>query len=186
MKCVPSTLSIRLTMRGLWLPFVPLLYSRSLEGDTLHTWLVTQQRQNTVSWMKKRDKMIIFLYLFCIYICYLAAVVQWLHGHLTAWGSWDQFPCQMFLCGVCIFSLCLRGFSPGTLASFHSLKTCKLGVRLIGLSKLSLGVNVSMDGCLSLYVSPEMNCWLVQGDPACAWRCWDRLQPPHDPQQDKR
>uniref|UniRef100_A0AAQ4QMF1 Optineurin n=1 Tax=Gasterosteus aculeatus aculeatus TaxID=481459 RepID=A0AAQ4QMF1_GASAC len=29
-----------------------------------------------------------------------------------------------FLCGVCMFSPCLRGFSPGTPASSHSPKTC--------------------------------------------------------------
>ena len=39
-----------------------------------------------------------------------------------------------------MFSLCLRGFSLGTPASSHSLNTCRLGVRLIGRSKLSVGV----------------------------------------------
>ena len=39
---------------------------------------------------------------------------------------------------------------------------------LIGPSELPVGVNVSMDGCLSLYVSPAMNWQLVQGDPAFA------------------
>ena len=39
------------------------------------------------------------------------------------------------------------------------------GVRLIGHSKFSVGVNVSVDGCLSLYVSPGMNWWLVQDVP---------------------
>ncbi len=32
-----------------------------------------------------------------------------------------------FLCGVCMFSLCLRGFTPGALVSSHSTKTCRLG-----------------------------------------------------------
>lgn len=36
-------------------------------------------------------------------------------------------PTQAFLCGFCIFSLCLCGFSPGTLASPHSPKTCTTG-----------------------------------------------------------
>ncbi|KAI3366798.1 hypothetical protein L3Q82_009459, partial [Scortum barcoo] len=31
---------------------------------------------------------------------------------------------QALLCGVCMFSLCLRGFSLGTPASSHSPKTC--------------------------------------------------------------
>lgn len=70
-----------------------------------------------------------------------------------------------FLCGVCIFSLCLRGFSTGTVTSSHSSKTCKLGLRYIGPSKSTLAVNVSVDGCLSVYVSPAMNRGLVQGVP---------------------
>ena len=43
-------------------------------------------------------------------------------------------------------------------------KTCKTGVRLIGDSKLPVGVN----GCSSLYVSPVMNWRLVQGVPGLA------------------
>ncbi len=39
-------------------------------------------------------------------------------------------------------------------------------VRLISDSKLPVGVNVSVDCCVSLYVSPEMNWKLVHGDPA--------------------
>ncbi len=38
-------------------------------------------------------------------------------------------------------------------------------VRLIGDSKLPVGVNVSVNGCLSLYVSPVRNWQLVQGEP---------------------
>ncbi len=44
---------------------------------------------------------------------------------------------------------------PGTPASSHNPKTC----RLIGDFKLPLGVNVSASGCLSLYVSPVINWW---------------------------
>ena len=36
-------------------------------------------------------------------------------------------PGWFFLCGVCMFSPCLRGFSPGTPASSHRPKTCMLG-----------------------------------------------------------
>ena len=50
---------------------------------------------------------------------------------------------RAFLCGVCMFSSCLRGFSPGTPASSHSPKTC-----MIGDSKLPVGVNVRVSGCL--------------------------------------
>ena len=54
----------------------------------------------------------------------------------------------MFLCRVCMFPLCLRGFSPGMPTSSHSPKTCKLGDTLIGHSKLPVG----MDGCLFFYI----------------------------------
>ena len=42
------------------------------------------------------------------------------------------------LCGVCMFSLCLRGFPLGAPVSFHSLKTVL--VRCIGHAKFSLSV----------------------------------------------
>ena len=67
-----------------------------------------------------------------------------------------------------MFSLCLSGFSPGPLASSHSPKRSKLGGRLIGHTKLPVGVNVSVDACLSLRVSPVMNWGLVLGDPTFA------------------
>lgn len=35
---------------------------------------------------------------------------------------------RALLCGLCIYSLCQHGLSPGTLASFYSLKTCRLGL----------------------------------------------------------
>ncbi len=44
-----------------------------------------------------------------------------------------------------MFSSCLRGFSPGTLASSHNPKTCRLGV----------------NGCLSLYVGPVTDLYLA-------------------------
>ena len=71
-----------------------------------------------------------------------------------------------------MFSLCLRRFSAGSLASSHSPNTCKLGVGLIGHSKnLPVGVKV----CLSLYVSHATNWRPVQGDPAVSQRGCDRL-----------
>uniref|UniRef100_A0A3Q3WNX5 C-type lectin domain-containing protein n=1 Tax=Mola mola TaxID=94237 RepID=A0A3Q3WNX5_MOLML len=48
---------------------------------------------------------------------------------------------RAFLCGVCMFSLCLRGFSPGTPASSDSPKTCKPG----------FSVNMIEDGCLYIW-----------------------------------
>ena len=87
--------------------------------------------------------------------------VQWLV--LSPHRSWGDSQVRMFLWGVCMFSLCQCGFSPASPASSHSPKTCNLGFRLIGLS--TLPVSVSVDGYLSLYVSPPMNWRLVQGDP---------------------
>ena len=77
-------------------------------------------------------------------------------------GPWFNAQVRGFLCGVCIFFLCLCGFSVGNPASSHSPNTFKLWVgRLMGHSKLSAGVNVSVDGCLFLYVSPAMNLSMV-------------------------
>ncbi len=75
-------------------------------------------------------------------------------GSKPGWG-------RTSLCGVCMFSPCLRGFPLGTPASFHSPTTC----RLICGSKLPVGVSMSVNGWLSLYVSPVMNWRLVQGEP---------------------
>lgn len=49
---------------------------------------------------------------------------------------------EPFLCGVCLFSPCLCGFSLGTLTSSHSLKAKH--IKLIGDSQLIVGVSVSM------------------------------------------
>ena len=40
---------------------------------------------------------------------------------------------------------------------------------LAGDSKWSVSVNVSVGGCLSLYLSPNITRRLVQGDPAFTW-----------------
>ena len=51
--------------------------------------------------------------------------------------------------------------------------------RLIGDSKLPVGLNVRVSGCLSLCVSPAVNWRLVQGVPHLSPNVsWDRLQPP--------
>ena len=49
-----------------------------------------------------------------------------------------------------MFSQCMCGFSPGTPASS----------RLIGDSKFSLGVRVSVDGCLEIRKSGYRNGWM--------------------------
>lgn len=50
-----------------------------------------------------------------------------------------------------MFFMCLPGFSPGDLASFHSSRACRLE-RLCGDTSLAVGINVS--GSLSLCVVP--------------------------------
>lgn len=51
-----------------------------------------------------------------------------------------------------------------------------MGFWLIGDSKLPLGVNASVNGCLSLYVSPASGSWPVQGIPSfLPYGRWDRL-----------
>ena len=52
---------------------------------------------------------------------------RWLHVRcLTVIEFQVRSPPGAFLCGVCMFSPCMRGFSPGTLASSHRPKTCML------------------------------------------------------------
>jgi len=87
-----------------------------------------------------------------------------------------QLPAGAILCGVCMFSPCMRGFSP---ASSHRPKTCML--RSLVSLKLSLGVSVSVCGCFSL-CGPVMDWQPVQGVPRLSPDdSWDRLQPSRDP-----
>ena len=72
------------------------------------------------------------------------------------------FESETFLCGVCMFSPCPRGFTP--VLRFPPTVKKHVNWGLVPL-KLPIGVNVSVDGCLSLYVSPVMNWRLVQGVP---------------------
>lgn len=60
-----------------------------------------------------------------------------------------------FLCQVCMFSLCLHVFPVSPTAI--SPTTQPTQVMLIGDSKLPVGVNVSVNGCLFLCISPAMN-----------------------------
>ena len=81
----------------------------------------------------------------------------------------------------------MRGFSPGTPASSHRQN---MHVRLIGVSKLSLGVNMSVDGCVSCssLCGPVMDWRPVQGVPPMTVGgpndSWDKLQTPRDPKLD--
>ena len=71
--------------------------------------------------------------------------------------------CGTFLCGVCMFSPCRRGFSLGTF--LPQSKHMQNGTWLNGYSKLTIGVTVSVNGCLSLCVGPVIDWWPVQGVP---------------------
>ncbi|MEQ2237680.1 hypothetical protein ILYODFUR_025592 [Ilyodon furcidens] len=98
------------------------------------------------------------------------SVIQCFKGillHCGAIGSpgFDSWP-EVSLHGVCMFSLCMHGFSPGTRASSHSPKN--MTVRLTGLSKLPLGVNECVHGCLFCMslCCPATDRRPVQGVPA--------------------
>ena len=54
----------------------------------------------------------------------MKAAARWLAlSHSKVWGS----NLRSFLCGVCMFSLCMCGFSPGITVSSHDPKTCLSG-----------------------------------------------------------
>ena len=68
-----------------------------------------------------------------------------------------------------MFSLCLRGFSPGT-QSIDIPQSKDMHVRLIGGSILLVGVIVSVHGCWST-CGPVMDWRPVQGGPlSFTWR----------------
>ena len=81
-----------------------------------------------------------------------------------------------------MFSPCMRDVSPGTPVFIPPSKN--MNVRLIGDSKLTPRVSVSVDGCLSL-CDPVMDWRSIQGVPRLLPNdSWDRLQSPHDPELD--
>lgn len=65
------------------------------------------------------------------------------HSGVCTFGQKIQFACSL---GVCVGSLRVLQLPPPTVQ--------KHGVRLIGNSKLHAGVKVSVNGCLSVRVSP--------------------------------
>ena len=85
-----------------------------------------------------------------------------------------------FLCGVCMFSPCMRGFSPVLRLPYKNNH-----VRLIDVSKIVLRRECKrVCGCLSRLslCGPVMDWRPVQGVPRLSpIDCWDRLQPPRDP-----
>jgi len=80
----------------------------------------------------------------------------------------------------CVESACSPRVCVGSLQVLRLPPVQKnMHVRLIGVSKLSLGV--SLHGCLSL-CGPVMDWRPVQGEPRLSPDDrWDRLQPPRDP-----
>jgi len=84
---------------------------------------------------------------------------------------------------ICLFSPCMRGFSPGTTASSHCPKN--MHVRLIGDSKIVPRSECErVHGCLSRLslCGPVMDWQHVQVVPRLSPNDhWDRLQPPCDP-----
>ena len=90
-------------------------------------------------------------------------------------AAWVRFPalgpfCVEFACSPCVCVGSLSGFS-GFLPQSKNMH-----VRSIGDSKLSLGVNVSVNGCVSL-CGPAMNWRLIQGVTLPSPQdSWDRLQ----------
>lgn len=80
------------------------------------------------------------------------------------------------LCWVCLFSLCLCGFSPSTPASSTVQRHACWFIR-----DSKLGVCGNVNGCLSVCVlSREAVAGLLPCD------SWDRIQPPCNPELDKR
>ena len=89
----------------------------------------------------------------------------------------ESFWCESQLGSLCVEFGCYPSACIRTQPSSHCPKT----VWLTGHSKLSLGVSVSVDGCLSRLslCGPVMDWRPVQGVPCLLPNdSWDRLQPP--------
>ncbi len=83
---------------------------------------------------------------------------------LTSRESWVWYRLGR---GLSVWSLHVLPVSAWVLSGYSSFlpQSKDMQFRLIGDSKLPVGVNVSVNGCLSLYVSPAVNWRLVQGVP---------------------
>lgn len=118
-------------------------------------WLTTcyEYRHTTVPLITLRP-------VICLILC-LTSGRQGDYCRHTARGSWVQF--QARSCGVCMLSLCLRGF-PSGYSGFLPPSKDKHPVSMLGLiadSELPKGVNV----IVYLYVNPVTNRQLVLGAP---------------------
>jgi len=109
---------------------------------------------------------------------YIYKISTGLHGaRLTARGFPVQIPAGPFLCGDCMFSPCMRG------SGYYDFlpQPRNMYVRLIGDSKMTSGVSVNVDGCLSrLSLCGPVMAWRpVRGVPCHSPNdIWDRLQGP--------
>ncbi len=101
----------------------------------------------------------------------LTAKGFWGTNPLASWGP-SVWSLHVLLVPAWVFSM-YSGFLP---------QSKDMQVRLIGNYKLPVGVNVSVSGCLSLYVGPVTDWRPVQGVPRCSPNAsWDWLQHPCDP-----
>ena len=107
----------------------------------------------------------------------VSTVVWWLAPLPHNESVPDSTHVWAFLCGACMFPLCMHGFSPGT--SSHCPKSCMLG--FLASLKLSLGGVCGCLSCLSL-CGPVMDWQPIQGVPRLSPDDrWDILQLPRDP-----
>ncbi len=94
-------------------------------------------------------------------------------------AQWLALPCHLSVWSLHVLPVSV--WVPSRYSSFL-LQSKHMQVGLIGDPKLPLGGNQSMNGCLSLYVSPVMNWQLVQSVPPTSPSVsWDWLQFPPRP-----
>lgn len=80
------------------------------------------------------------------------------------------FSQEHWLCGFCIFSPCLWGFSPGSQVSSHTPKLCTLGE--LAYLNSSFWVNMGVCECVLQWNA-------ILSPTSCLVPCfWNRLQPP--------
>jgi len=112
----------------------------------------------------------IFFVIYTPFFCLFLLIWTWSDVRYPGWGLsvWSLHVLPVYACVISGYS----SFLPPS-KNMH--------VRLMGDSKLSRGVSVSVDGCvfrLSL-CGPAMDWWPVQGVPCLLPNdSWDRLQPP--------
>lgn len=85
--------------------------------------------------------------------------------------------CLFCICFFCMALACYSSAGLGSLQVFWNPPKVQI---------LSLDMNVSVNCCFFIYVSPVTHWWLVQGVPCLSLGgSWERLQPSHDPNKGK-